>query len=72
MKENTIITLLSLLVLTVFYFGWNIEKSIREVGYALCQIERLVVEDNVAVRESTKDAIASLICTPSLLGKFGE
>ena len=72
MKENTIITLLLILIFAVVYVGWNIEKSIREVGYALCQVERLTVEDNPDVRETSKNAIATLICVPSLLGKFGK
>jgi len=69
--KNVIPILLIIMIAVIFYSGRQIEKAVREVGYALCQVERLKVEDS-EIREVSKQAIATLICTPSLLGRFAK
>lgn len=70
--HNSILSLLVILIVVISYFGWNIEKAIREVGHAQCQVERLIAEDNPNLSETSKQAIATIICGPNLLGKFAK
>jgi len=68
--KTVIIFLIGVLIAVVVGSGYRVEKSVREIGHALCQMERLELGVITAELESYHGT-AQIICG-GLLGKFAK